>query len=82
MGLIEDAANLKDTRSRKYKTFTREEDYVIYRFWERKPVNELARLLNTSWQTVKSRYEYLNTDEPSSYILSLIKEFEGDKKTP
>ena len=78
MSLIEDATNLKDTRSRKYKTFTREEDYVIYRFWERKPVNELARLLNTSWQTVKPRYEYLNTEEAKPYVRTLLEEFGCD----
>ena len=78
MGLIEDAANIKDTRSRRSKVFTREEDYVIYRFWERKPMNELAKLLNTSWQTVKPRYEYLNTEEAKPYVRTLLEEFRCD----
>lgn len=79
VGLIEEAAKLKDTRSRRNKEFTREEDYVIYTFWEKKPMNELAKLLKTSWQTIKPRYEYLISKEADEYVISLLKEFASDE---
>lgn len=79
LGLIDDARNIKDTRSRLNKSFTREQDYVIYKFSKVKPKNALAKLLCTSYFTVDARYKELVEGDPK-YIEGLIEEFEGDKK--
>lgn len=79
MSLIDDAAKLKNTRSWKGREFTREEDYVLFKFWNKKPQNELGKLMHTSHHVLKPRYEFLLNGDNRDYVMSLIKEFESDQ---
>jgi hypothetical protein len=80
MSLLDDVAKLKDTRSWNGREFTKEEDYVLWKFWNKKPQNELAKVMHTSHHTLKPRYAFLMDKHNADYITNLIKEFEGDKK--
>lgn len=75
--LLTKAKALKDTRSWVGRSFTREEDYIIYTYWTKKPQNELAKLLGTSHHKIKPRYTWLCCDASADYIMGLITEFEG-----
>jgi hypothetical protein len=80
MSLIDDAAKLKNTRSWKGREFTREEDYVLFKFWNKKPQAELGKLMHTSHHILKPRYAHLMGMDNQEYVISLIQEFEIDKE--
>lgn len=78
VGLLDDLRAAPDTpRAREY---TREEDYGLYRFWGIKTVKTFEQAYKRTHSYLKKRYDELQSEGMSSYVQSLIEEFEGDKK--
>jgi hypothetical protein len=78
VSLLSDIQNIP--MSRKAQPFSREEDYVLYKFWDTRPRNEIVKAMKRNGGYIRARVKELKTPDMKKYIESLIKEFEHEQK--
>jgi hypothetical protein len=76
VGLLENIKAMPEAR--KAKPFTREEDYILYRFWDTRVRSKIAKEMHKGTRALSDRENELKKEQYTSYLTSLLNEFENE----